>query len=56
MAIIDGLKLKILINFSLIQKVLTISLNYQKTFFENTEIKFITAFALSANNLKRSKN
>ena len=26
-----------------------------KNIFENTEIKFITAFALSANNLKRSK-
>ena len=56
MVIIDGLKKIIKINIMVIKKVLIQLIKLSNYIFDNTEVKYISAFALSKNNLNRSKN
>ena len=56
MEIIDGPKKIKLINIMVIKKVLIQLLNYPIIFFIILILKYISAFALSKNNLNRSKN
>ena len=44
------------LNIMVIKKVLIKLIKLSNYIFDNTEIKYISAFALSKNNLNRSKN